>query len=118
MLGPDEWVVGGIVSSEVLAAVRDAPNLAALDDASLGRPVMLRDDTMHNRWVKLPGTSNHGGDRRQRGPGYRRVPARRARNPVGVLLRVPPPTLKPPCARAHRTRMTGTDTRCAPHCRS
>jgi predicted amidohydrolase YtcJ len=25
--------------------------LAALDKASLGRPVLLRDDSLHNRWV-------------------------------------------------------------------
>ncbi|MDT7620178.1 MAG: hypothetical protein QOF99_1079, partial [Pseudonocardiales bacterium] len=50
-LGPDEWVVGGILSSEVLAAVGGPTSLAALDAASRGRPVMLRDDTMHNRWV-------------------------------------------------------------------
>lgn len=50
-LGPDAWVVGGIVGSTVLDAVADVDVLARLDEASGGRPVLLRDDSMHNRWV-------------------------------------------------------------------
>ena len=85
-LGPDEWVVGGIVGGGVLASVGDLAGLAALDEAGRGRPVMLRDDTMHNRWVnsralEIMGVTaatpdpDHGGYRRDaRG------------NPVGVLL--------------------------------
>lgn len=48
---PDEWVVGGIIGGAVLNAVGDRDALDALDAASLGRPVMLRDDSMHNRWI-------------------------------------------------------------------
>lgn len=50
-LGPDEWVVGGIVISPVFHAMGTAEMLAALDAAGSGRPVMLRDDSLHNRWV-------------------------------------------------------------------
>ena len=50
-LGPGEWVVGGIVGSTVMDVVSDVDVLARLDEASSGRPVLLRDDTMHNRWV-------------------------------------------------------------------
>jgi predicted amidohydrolase YtcJ len=50
-LGPDEWLVGGILGGAVLAEVDSPAGLAALDGASLGRPVMLRDNSMHNRWV-------------------------------------------------------------------
>ncbi|TDC93491.1 amidohydrolase [Saccharopolyspora aridisoli] len=50
-LGPDAWVVGGIVGSTVLDGLADAAVLARLDEASGGRPVLLRDDSMHNRWV-------------------------------------------------------------------
>jgi predicted amidohydrolase YtcJ len=50
-LGADEWVVGGIVISPVFYAMGNLEMLAALDEASLGRPVMLRDDSLHNRWV-------------------------------------------------------------------
>ena len=51
-LGPGEWVVGGVVGSTVLdEAAFDVKALEALDQASAGHPVLLRDETMHNRWV-------------------------------------------------------------------
>jgi predicted amidohydrolase YtcJ len=50
-LGPDEWVVGGVVISPVFHAMGTPAMLAALDEASEGRPVLLRDDSLHNRWV-------------------------------------------------------------------
>lgn len=50
-LEPGEWVVGGIVGSTVLDGLTDGDVLKRLDEAAGGRPVMLRDDTMHNRWV-------------------------------------------------------------------
>jgi hypothetical protein len=50
-LGPDEWVAGGVVLSPVFHAMGSREMLAALDEASLGRPVLLRDDSLHNRWV-------------------------------------------------------------------
>ncbi|MFJ2619964.1 amidohydrolase [Glutamicibacter sp. NPDC087344] len=45
-----QWVVGGIVGSTVMDDL-DVDSLRALDEASLGHPVLLRDDSMHNRWV-------------------------------------------------------------------
>ncbi|WP_148573871.1 amidohydrolase [Nocardioides caldifontis] len=50
-LGPDEWVVGGIVGSTVMDTILDAGPIARLDEAAGGRAVLLRDDSMHNRWV-------------------------------------------------------------------
>lgn len=50
-LGPDEWVVGGVVISPVFHAMASRDMLAALDEAGAGRPVLLRDDSLHNRWV-------------------------------------------------------------------
>jgi SAM-dependent methyltransferase len=50
-LRPDEWVAGGVVLSPVFHAMGSREMLAALDEASLGRPVLLRDDSLHNRWV-------------------------------------------------------------------
>lgn len=50
-LDPDDWVVGGIVGSTVLDGLGDADLLWRLDEVSGGRPVLLRDDSMHNRWV-------------------------------------------------------------------
>jgi predicted amidohydrolase YtcJ len=50
-LGPDEWVIGGTVTSPVFRALGTREMLDALDRASLGRPVLLRDISMRNRWV-------------------------------------------------------------------
>ena len=49
--GPDEWVVGGNIGSTVMDELAKGGFLASLDQASGGRPVLLRDDSMHNRWV-------------------------------------------------------------------
>lgn len=49
-IGADEWIIGGIVGSTIMDDVT-VEDLASLDEAAQGRPVMLRDDTMHNRWV-------------------------------------------------------------------
>jgi predicted amidohydrolase YtcJ len=46
-----EWISGGIWSSELVGRLSQPSARAELDAASLGRPVMLRDDSLHNRWV-------------------------------------------------------------------
>ena len=50
-LGPGEWVVGGIIGATLMDTLADRAHLARLDEACGGRPVLLRDDSMHNRWV-------------------------------------------------------------------
>jgi predicted amidohydrolase YtcJ len=50
-LDPDDWVIGGIIGSTTMDGITDADTLARLDEAAGGRPVLLRDDSMHNRWV-------------------------------------------------------------------
>ncbi|ABM10676.1 amidohydrolase [Paenarthrobacter aurescens] len=50
-LGPDEWIIGGIVGATVMDEIMNTDDLASLDAAAGGRPVLLRDDSMHNRWV-------------------------------------------------------------------
>ncbi|WP_432533011.1 amidohydrolase [Kineococcus arenarius] len=63
-LAPDEWVVGGILGSTTIAAVsQDRDALARLDEAAGGRPVLLRDDSMHNRWVSSAALRAMGVDR-------------------------------------------------------
>ncbi|CEA07336.1 N-substituted formamide deformylase precursor [Arthrobacter saudimassiliensis] len=49
-LEPGEWIIGGIVGSTVMDDITVA-DLHALDAAAAGHPVLLRDDSMHNRWV-------------------------------------------------------------------
>lgn len=50
-LGPDEWIAGGVMGSPILEQVSKGGYLSALDEAGGGRPVLLRDDSMHNRWI-------------------------------------------------------------------
>lgn len=50
-LQPGEWVIGGIIGSGVLPTLNNVEFLHKLDAASGGHPVLLRDDTMHNRQV-------------------------------------------------------------------
>lgn len=50
-LPADAWVVGGPWASDRLGDVNTAAALDRLDDAAGGRPVMLTDDSHHNRWV-------------------------------------------------------------------
>jgi predicted amidohydrolase YtcJ len=46
-----EWIVGGIWGSNLIARLEQMSARAALDEASPDHPVMLRDDSQHNRWV-------------------------------------------------------------------
>ncbi|RKT56085.1 amidohydrolase [Saccharothrix australiensis] len=50
-LGPDEWVVGGAWASTLVETLSHESARHALDAAAGGRPVMLSDDSRHNRWV-------------------------------------------------------------------
>lgn len=45
------WIIGGQWGSDNLAELNRSEMLKALDAASGDCPVMLRDDTYHNRWV-------------------------------------------------------------------
>src|SRR3984957_325847 len=87
-LGPDEWVVGGIVISPVFYAMGNREMLAALDKASLGRPVMLRDDSLHNRWVNSRALKILGIDAASPDPVAGSY-VRDAEGPVGLLLGQP-----------------------------
>lgn len=48
---PGDWIVGGPWSSGLLAELKKPENLTALDRASGKLPLVLRDDTYHNRWA-------------------------------------------------------------------
>ncbi|MBW4720287.1 amidohydrolase [Saccharothrix obliqua] len=50
-LGPDEWVIGGAWASTLVETLSRESARHALDAAAGGRPVMLADDSRHNRWV-------------------------------------------------------------------
>ncbi|MEL5953590.1 amidohydrolase [Streptomyces sp. CLV115] len=50
-LGPDAWIAGGVIGSTTMEKLSNVDALARLDRVSAGRPVVLKDDTQHNRWV-------------------------------------------------------------------
>lgn len=66
--GRDDWIVGEYWSSNLLPKIGTLAALKALDEASGGRPVYLRDDTTHNRWVSTRAMELAGIDRRTQEP--------------------------------------------------
>lgn len=86
-LALDEWICGGIWSSELIPRLRTHEARIALDVASGGRPVMLRDDSLHNRWVNSRAIELIGLTAATADPDLGRIerdPATGA--PVGLLL--------------------------------
>ena len=81
-LGPDDWVVGGVVISPVFQTLGSRETLAALDKASLGRPVLLRDDSLHNRWANSRALEIMGIDAASQDP----ADGRYVRDPEGLLV--------------------------------
>ncbi|MEY9206921.1 putative amidohydrolase YtcJ [Bradyrhizobium elkanii] len=51
MAAPGAWIVGGQFGNNLLNEMNTAESCALLDAACLGHPVVLRDDTYHNRWA-------------------------------------------------------------------
>jgi predicted amidohydrolase YtcJ len=50
-LGPDEWVIGGSWGSGLMNELNSVESLQRLDEATGGRPALLKDDSKHNRWA-------------------------------------------------------------------
>ncbi|MGH3587346.1 MAG: amidohydrolase, partial [Pseudonocardia sp.] len=50
-LGPDDWIIGGSWGSTLVGALSRESARRALDEAADGRPVVLGDDSHHNRWA-------------------------------------------------------------------
>ncbi|CUW45702.1 hypothetical protein B3286c2_0827 [Brucella vulpis] len=48
---PGQWIIANQWGADMITALNSETSLAKLDAASLGHPVLLRDETMHNRWV-------------------------------------------------------------------
>lgn len=48
---PGEWVLGESWGSGLYGQLSDASALKKLDEASAGHPVMLRNDSIHDRWI-------------------------------------------------------------------
>jgi hypothetical protein len=50
-LGRDEWVIGGSWGSHLIGELSRESARRVLDEAAGGRPVMLSDDSHHNKWA-------------------------------------------------------------------
>ncbi|MBB4063066.1 amidohydrolase [Gellertiella hungarica] len=50
-LEPGQWIFGSQWGADRIAELNTVEALKKLDEASLGHPVLLRDETAHNRWV-------------------------------------------------------------------
>lgn len=48
---PGSWIVGGQFGNDLLSKLNTNAAAAELNAASLGHPVLLRDDSYHNRWA-------------------------------------------------------------------
>lgn len=48
---PGSWIVGGQFGNDLLSRLNSDAAAAELNAASLGHPVLLRDDSYHNRWA-------------------------------------------------------------------
>jgi hypothetical protein len=86
-LAPAAWVVGGGWGIRLIPELSDVTALGALDEAAGGRPVLLRDDSCHNRWISSAALALAGIDARSPDPTdgtIVRDPDTRA--PVGLLF--------------------------------
>ena len=50
-LPQDAWIIGGAVPTTLLPSLTNTRARRRLDDAAGGRPVMLMEDSRHNRWA-------------------------------------------------------------------
>lgn len=50
-LPEDAWIVGGVVATTLLPSLSSTATRRMLDDAAGGRPVMIVEDSRHNRWA-------------------------------------------------------------------
>lgn len=50
-LPADAWIVGGAVPTTLLPALANTASRLLLDEAAGGRPVVLMEDSRHNRWA-------------------------------------------------------------------
>ncbi|SHN38160.1 amidohydrolase [Cryptosporangium aurantiacum] len=84
-LGPGEWIVGESWGSGLVERLSTPEALAALDDASAGHPVLLTDDTHHNKWANTAALRAGGVLDRDDDPAGGRIVRDPGGAPTGVL---------------------------------
>ena len=62
------WIVGAQWGADKLPTLNSSAALAKLDEASLGRAVLLRDDSYHNRWINSEALRRCGIDKQTPDP--------------------------------------------------
>lgn len=82
----DEWIVGGAWGSGLFDALAAPEALAGLDAASLGKKVLLSDDSHHNKWVNSAALAAAGIGPDTPDPEGGRILHRGDGAPSGVLL--------------------------------
>ncbi len=85
-LPPDAWVVGGGWASTLNERIAEPESLIALDKVTGGRPALLRDDTVHNRWVNSRALELAGITRDSVDPDDGTVVRDATGAPVGLLI--------------------------------
>ncbi|NYE94746.1 hypothetical protein FHU41_000967 [Psychromicrobium silvestre] len=80
------WVFGGSVGSGLLNELSSAEVLSQLDAASLGHPVLLTDDSKHNRWANSTALRLAGIDSSTSDPIGGQILRDPQGNPTGVLI--------------------------------
>ncbi|MBS1672722.1 MAG: amidohydrolase [Actinobacteria bacterium] len=50
-LPEDAWIIGGVIASTLLPALQSTAVRLRLDEAAGGRPVVIAEDSRHNRWA-------------------------------------------------------------------
>jgi predicted amidohydrolase YtcJ len=107
--GPGQWIVGNQWGADMMAVLNSEESLARLDAASLGHPVFLRDETMHNRWanseaLRLAGISDNQPDPPQgalgRDPGTGRLTGILIESGSGIVELAASNAFSPDMARA------------------
>jgi hypothetical protein len=81
-----EWIVGGIWGSNLLSKLASVDARRALDKVSGSHPVVLYDDTHHNRWVSSRALAAAGITANTPDPNGGEILRAENGEPVGILL--------------------------------
>ena len=80
------WVVGGLWGSDLVGVLSTTAPLAALDAATGDRPVLLTDDSHHNKWANTAALRLAGVLDLHNDPGGGRIVRDASGAPTGLLL--------------------------------
>ncbi|MBP1628147.1 MAG: Amidohydrolase 3 [Holophagaceae bacterium] len=84
---PGDWIVGGSWGGQIMATLSTEAARQALDQASGGHPVLLRDISFHNRFANTAALQKAGIDRKSEGPaGTSIVKDAKTGEPTGLLI--------------------------------